>query len=162
MPTSIALVLVVALATLLVLLVIAVIGGSVTQFQSQLPDYQARLDLLVSDALSWLADRGIEINTAELSSQINSGAILSLVGDTASSLLSALSNLLLVVLTMIFMLLEANTLPDKLRAAMDDPDADLSGFAQAAQLFTQLLNLVSCLFIFFHFDIHENYDIIFS
>lgn len=138
-PTPIALILVVFFATLLVVLVLAVIGRSITQFQAQLGDYQARLDLLVGNAISWLAQRGIEINTAELAGHINTGAILGLVSDTASGLLSALSNLFLVILTMIFMLLEASTLPDKLRHAMNDPDADLSGFAQAAERVQQYL-----------------------
>ncbi len=39
-----------------------------------------------------------------------------LVSDTASGLLGALSNLLLVILTMVFMLVEAQTMPGKLRS----------------------------------------------
>lgn len=138
-PTWLALVLVVALATVVVLLVLAVIGGSVTQFQAQRTDYQVRLDQLVSDALGWMASRGIEIDIAELTGHVNTGAILSLVGDTASGLLSALSNLVLVILTMVFMLLEANTLPGKLRAAMNDSEADLSSYSQAAHRVQQYL-----------------------
>lgn len=138
-PTPIALVLVVLFATLAVLLIVAVIGRSVGQFQAQLPDYQARLDLLVRDALSWMAQRGVEIDTAELSGHLDTGALMNLVSETASGLLSALSNVFLVVLTMVFMLLEANTLPGKLRAAMNDPEADLGEFAQAAVRVQQYL-----------------------
>ncbi len=131
-PSLLAVILVVTAATLLVFLVLAVIGRSITHFQDQLPFYQKRLDHMVGDAISWLEARGIEVDPDELTASIDSGAILRLVGDTASGLLGALSNLFLVILTMIFMLLEAQTMPGKLRSAIGDPDADLSEFGNAA------------------------------
>lgn len=131
-PRVLSLAIVVTFATLVVVVIVAVIGRSLSQFQSLLPTYQARLDSLLGEALMWLTDRGMEIAPDNLTDYLNGGAILRLVGNMASELLAVLSNVLLVVLTMIFMLLEANTLPTKLRTAMGNPEADLGDFAKAA------------------------------
>jgi predicted PurR-regulated permease PerM len=115
------------------LLVAVVIGQSVDQFQSSLPYYRERLDTIVRDAIGWLNARGVNVEADEITSKIDTGSLMQLVGDTASGLLATLSNLLLVLLTMIFMLFEAHGFPDKLRRAIGDPDADLRDFALAAE-----------------------------
>ena len=145
LPRPLALVAVVGLATLLVLVVLAVIGDSITEFQERLPEYQERLDSRADGLIDWLRRHGVEIKATELRDSIDSGAILRLVSDTATSLLSALSNLLLVLLTMVFMLLEANTLPNKLRLAMNDPEADLSDFSKAAHKVQEYLAIKATL-----------------
>ena len=51
----------------------------------------------------------------------------------ATQLLAALSQIFLVILTMVFMLVEASSLPGKLRRAMGSPDADLKDWRAAMQ-----------------------------
>lgn len=131
MPSPVALTLVVCLVAALVFLVLTVIGQSIAQFQSKLPEYQQGIDNLITHAILWLEHRGIQVEPRTITDQVHSGTILRLVGDFASALIGVLSNTLLVLLIMIFMLLEANTLPRKLRAAMGRPDADLSAFSSA-------------------------------
>jgi predicted PurR-regulated permease PerM len=53
---------------------------------------------------------------------------MSLVGGTLKSLASALSNLVVVLLTVVFILLEAAGFPAKLRSALGDPGADLGQY----------------------------------
>ncbi|MCG8418145.1 MAG: AI-2E family transporter [Proteobacteria bacterium] len=132
-PSGLAIAIVVIAASTMVFLVSAVFGRSITQFQSQIPFYQERLDLLVGSAVGWLAAKGIELDPDKLVGSIDGSAILRLVSNTASGLVAALSNLFLVILTMVFMLLEANSLAAKLRTAMGDPNADLSQFTRAAK-----------------------------
>ena len=132
-PSALAMAIVVTAATMVVLLVSIVIGRSITEFQDALPFYQDRLNEIFVDAVAWLSGRGVEIDTATIISRLDSGSIMRLVGNTASGLLAALSNVVLVMLTMVFMLLEAQSLPGKIRAALGNPDADLSGFSTAAQ-----------------------------
>ena len=132
-PPWASIVIVVAGATIVLFLVAAVIGQSINQFQESLPDYRQRLDTVIRDGITWLNARGMKIEADEITSALDTGSIMQLVGDTASGLLAALSNLLLVLLTMIFMLLEANGVPAKLRAALGNPDADLGNFAVAAE-----------------------------
>ncbi len=132
-PSIVAIFVVVTVATLLVLSISAVVGRSVARFQSELPTYQTRLDAMFSGAMAWLEGRGVRVDVAKLVSSLDSASIMRLVGDTASGLLAALSNVLLVVITMVFMLVEAQGVSRKLRAAMGDPDADLSSFTRATE-----------------------------
>ncbi|GAB4518963.1 MAG: AI-2E family transporter [Haliangiales bacterium] len=132
-PSIVAIFVVVTVATLLVLSISAVVGRSVARFQSELPTYQNRLDAMFSGAMAWLEGRGVRVDVAKLVSNLDSASIMRLVGDTASGLLAALSNVLLVVITMVFMLVEAQGVSRKLRAAMGDPDADLSSFTRATE-----------------------------
>ena len=133
LPSLLAVAVVVTGVTLTMLLLSVVIGRSVTDFQQTLPLYQERLDGVFRGALAWLTDHGLALDPASLLDRLDSASIMRLIGNTAAGLLAALSNVLLVILTMVFMLLEAQTLAGKLRAAMQDPDADLSGFTLAAQ-----------------------------
>jgi predicted PurR-regulated permease PerM len=57
-------------------------------------------------------------------------AALTLIGGTVSQLASVLSDTLLVILTLVFLLFEATVLPTKIRAALGDPKADLGRFAE--------------------------------
>lgn len=139
MPGPLAIAVVVTGATLIVLLISAVIGRSVTEFQQTLPLYQERLDAVFTSALAWLNRRGMKIDPAKLLESMDSTSIMRLVGDTASGLVVALSNLFLVILSMAFMLFEAQTITGKLRRAMQDPEADLSGFVQAGRHVTRYL-----------------------
>jgi len=95
----------------------ALVGGSVNAFIQAAPRYRARLDVMFGDAFSWLTSQGVVVNRVNVRKLINPGAALDLVGDTLSGLASVLSNVLLVLLLITFMLFEVTELPDKLRAA---------------------------------------------
>ncbi|MEM9487499.1 MAG: AI-2E family transporter [Myxococcota bacterium] len=133
LPSGLAIAVVMAAASVLVLLLLGVIGRSITAFRNQLPVYQQRLDDLVGDAIVWLNNLGLEADPQELIGSIDSAAIMRLVSDTASGFLGAMSNVFVVLLTMIFMLIESRTVSTKMRSALGDPDADLSGFTAAAE-----------------------------
>ncbi len=131
-PEWLSLVLIVSGATAALLIVSAVVGSSIAEFRQSLPVYEGRIRQLEQSAFAWLSSVGVDTG-AEFKPDVSSGSIMKLVADAAGGLLSMLSNLFLVVLTMVFMLLEANGIPRKLRRAMRNPDADLSQFRQAAQ-----------------------------
>lgn len=132
-PEWVALGTVVAVATLVVFLITVVIGSSIDGFQEQLPTYQQRLTEITSGLGGWLTAVGLDVDSAELASKIDSSRIMTLVANTASSIVSALSNLLLVLLTMIFILLEVNGMSTKLRQILGGPEADLSEFTRGAK-----------------------------
>jgi len=104
------------------------LGDSLSSFASRLPAYEARLTEISTAAIAWLATLGIEISRDALVEQIDAGQIANLAGATVASIGSILSNTLFVLLTTAFMLFEATGLPRKIRAALDDPEADLSRF----------------------------------
>jgi len=132
-PDVLAIAIVVLGATALVLATSVIIGSSLAGFESKLPGYRITLDHYFSEVFGWLQARGIESSTDEITSKISSSSILNLIKQLASQLLNALSQIFLIVLTMIFMLVEAGSVPNKLRRAMGNPDADLREWRAAMQ-----------------------------
>jgi predicted PurR-regulated permease PerM len=113
-------------ATLVVLAVVIVIGGTVQRFYEELPFYRARLNGIMQGSLAWLSQHGLDVPAEALSSRINAGALMDLAGGVAGSLVSAFSNLVIILLVTAFMLFEVFGLPEKLRQAIGDPAADLA------------------------------------
>lgn len=132
LPEWAAVALVISGAVLSVLAVVVLVGGTVQSFYQELPTYRARLDDIVQSGLSWLQSQGIDISAEDLSEKIDTGAILDLTGSTATGIVSAFSNVVLVLLLMAFMLFEASRAPRKLRRALGKPDADLDYLARGA------------------------------
>jgi AI-2 transport protein TqsA len=129
LPEWLAVIVVVGGAMLSVLAVAVVVGGTIQSFYEELPTYRARLDGIVQGALSWLQSRGFDISAEDLSAKMNTGAVLDLTGATAASIVSAFSNVVLVLVLMAFMLFELGGGPRRLRRALGDPQADL-GFLE--------------------------------
>jgi AI-2 transport protein TqsA len=145
LPEWLAITLVIAGAVLSVLAVAVVVGGTIQSFYGELPTYRARIDGMVQSALAWLQSQGIAISAEQLTRDINTGAIMDLTGATASSIVSAFSNVVLVLLLMAFMLYEVSRLPRKLRRAIGDPDADLDYLARGADDVQRYLAIKSLL-----------------
>ena len=141
LPRWLAILLVLAAASLAVLAVAVIIGGTVQRFYGELPFYRARLDGIVQSGLAYLASHGIELSPEELTANINTGAIMNLAAGTAASLVSAFSSLVLVLLLTGFILLELSGAPGKLRAALGDPSADLGGLARGAEQVQRYLGI---------------------
>ncbi|QVL47912.1 MAG: AI-2E family transporter [Thiocapsa sp.] len=117
-------------AMLLVVLAISGLGsvlailvtGSLDGFQESLPEYQERLKLLVDDLARWLDGVGLHTSREALQTYIDPARVLGLAGDLVSGLSGVLANAFLILLTVVFILLEAAGLPAKLRAALVSPE----------------------------------------
>lgn len=128
------------LAILLVMLgMITVVLGlgmivvqSAGEFTSKLPFYQERLTGIVREFLQWLEGFGITGTSDLVLSYFNPGTALSLAGNTLRGLGGVLTNGLLILLTVIFMLGEASSFSGKLRAVLSDPDEQMPYFATFA------------------------------
>jgi predicted PurR-regulated permease PerM len=117
-PDSFAIALTV-LATLLFLgSVAALVGASFSDFSERAPHYRERLEVLAAEPLAWLEERGIHLSDLSATAQVNPGRIMDFVGATFKGIAGLLSNFLLVVLTVVFILAEAAAFPDKLRNAL--------------------------------------------
>jgi predicted PurR-regulated permease PerM len=114
----------VGVAVLLVMLVLlalfsafgAVVGGSVNEFATFASQYQGRFDGLVTTLNAWLKQHNFESTSLDTLSMLQPGRLMNLLGGALRSLAAVLSNLFLILLTMIFLLLEASTLPVKIDA----------------------------------------------
>jgi hypothetical protein len=105
----------------------AVVGKSVDDFTDELPAYQARWNSMTGSMDGWLQEHKIDLAGTEPFKMINAGSVLSMLGGTLKGTLSVLSNGLMVLLIVIFMLLEWSEFPQKLRMAFVDGDQRLVG-----------------------------------
>jgi len=98
----------------------AILGGSVNEFTAFASQYQARFDGLVESASSWFEARDIDPETLDILNMLQPSRLINLLGGVLKNLAAVLSNLFMIILTMIFMLLEAASVPVKVRAAVGD------------------------------------------
>lgn len=127
-PTGLAVVLVVSVLVIVMLLLGVFVGASLNGFLSELPFYQDRLEEQTSALRAWLADLGFEVSGSLFREYLNPGTIMQVIGNMLTSVTGVLTNMFLILLTVIFMLLEASGLPLKLRAAMGNPEASLGPY----------------------------------
>jgi AI-2 transport protein TqsA len=120
-----------ALAVLIIflgLLVVACLftifmGRSLNSLSRQLPTYQERLTVLLTQVVVWLNNQGVDVdvNTFLLTDYFSPRVIMNLVSYGLSILRVLLTNMFLILLTVLFILLETSGFPGKLQAAFPDP-----------------------------------------
>ena len=118
------------------LLLAAFIGTSVNDFSKALPVYEKRLVEMRGAFTSWLGSLGLEIPSQVLTEYFDPGKAMKMAASTLSGLSGLLTNVFLIMLTVIFILLEASGLPQKLRKALGDPQESLGQFRN----FTESVN----------------------
>jgi predicted PurR-regulated permease PerM len=124
-PTWLALLIVMCGILVFLLLIAGLVGSSVNDFSSKLPFYEMRLRGQTNAVLDWLDRTGVDVDRLELNKIFNSAAIMKLVVNLLNELGGVLTNGFLILITVIFMLLEASSVPVKLRSIFQDPEASL-------------------------------------
>jgi len=118
----------------------AVVGGSVNGFIEAIPRYEERINAYVGSVSGWLDRLPYDVPTVGVFDVVQPGQMMGFLGRGLKGMLAALSNTMLVLLILSFLLLEAASLPIKLQAAMGG-DADLGWFAGAAGDVQQYLTI---------------------
>lgn len=117
LPAWLSLILVIIFVSLIQLILITIVTNSVKDFSSDLPYYQERLQGIISHAINLLASWGIDIPKQKLLETFDPSSILKTAVTTLGSLGAVLSNSFLIILTVIFMLFESVSMPNKLHYA---------------------------------------------
>ena len=130
-PTAVALLIVIASMGIIALSVVALVGSSLNSFAQNLPKYESSLRKTVDGALQ-LLDRyrvldGLEKLSGEdpvesIRNSLDVGVAMRFAGETVGALSGAFGYAFLIVLTVIFILLEASGFPSKLRALSGGSD----------------------------------------
>ncbi len=128
LPAWLALLIVILGVLLVGLLVAGLVGSSVNDFSRDLPIYEEKLKEQTLSVMGWLEKFGVSSSSLALTEIFDPGAAMKLVASFLSSLGNVLANTFLIIMTVIFMLLEASSFPVKLRAMLGDSDSSLSGF----------------------------------
>jgi AI-2 transport protein TqsA len=126
LPTWLALVIVIIGILFIGLLVAYLVGSSVKDFSRDLPVYEAKLKQQTALIVGWLEKLGVDISDLDLTKIFNPGAVMKLVAVLLNSLGNVLANGFLILMTVIFMLLEASSFPAKLRTVLSDPRSSLT------------------------------------
>lgn len=117
-PSVVAALLVVVLIMLVLTVVGTIVGASIAEFTAALPAYQARLDSLVERLLRLAATHMDNGRTIEgLSDLVDPGWAMRLAANILNALRDVLTNVFLILFTMVFILLEASSVQTKIRAA---------------------------------------------
>lgn len=120
-PTAFALLIVVICFLIVVFVLAALVGTSIDDFSRSLPFYQERLLQKTAAMFSWLEGLGLDVSEEDVFNVFDPGLAMKLVKDILASLGSVLTNGFFILLTVIFILLEASGFPAKLHAAVKDP-----------------------------------------
>ena len=114
--------------------VLVIVGGlvvaSLNNFIDALPSYQQRIQEHVSTLEALLAKKGIRVTDKMLLEYVNPSAVMRLAVGMLGGLGSALSNIVLILLTVAFILFEASSFPVKLRAVLGDPQQAFPQFTR--------------------------------
>lgn len=129
-PSVVAVLIVVAAMVTLLLSVGVVVGASLSNFSNALPFYQTRIHDMLFALKALLASKGIVITDEVLLGYVNPGAVMNLTAGLFAALSSVLSNIVLILFTMTFILLEASSFPAKLRLVHDNPKASFAQFTR--------------------------------
>jgi AI-2 transport protein TqsA len=145
-PTVAAVLIVVAVMVGLLLSIGVVVGASLTEFSSALPFYQSRMHDMLLSLKAPLAKRGIAVTDKVLLAYINPGAVMDMTTSLFAALGSALSNILLILFTVMFILLEASGFPAKMRSVLDNPKAafpHVTGFVNDIKRYMVIKTLIN-------------------
>lgn len=109
---------IVTVMMLILLVVAAIVGSSVAEFTAVLPTYQERLDVVVNNVIAFIAERVTDDFSIEsLGDSVDPGWAMGLVASILNGVRDVLTNVFLIFFTMVFILLEASTVPTKISAA---------------------------------------------
>jgi len=115
-PMAAALFLVILLLVVGVMAVVALVGASVNDFTRNLDVYQHRLEVLIGGLLDKLESWGLERPNRAILDSLDPKIAMGFAATMLSNLSGLFGNVFLILLTAIFILLEASGFPAKLRA----------------------------------------------
>jgi predicted PurR-regulated permease PerM len=131
-PTGFAVLIVMVVMIFILLLISAQIGSSFSDFINQLPLFQAKIREQVLELSTYLRSKGFSGTQKLLLDYVKPEVLLKLTANLLSGLSSVLSDLVLILLTVTFILLEVSSFPIKLRAVLGDPKQTFPQFTKFA------------------------------
>ncbi|MFH0736245.1 MAG: AI-2E family transporter [bacterium] len=120
-PSALAVLIVMAGMVIILILISVQIGSSISGFFTELPELQLRIREQFLNLSVFLTSKGIEVNETFFLEYINPESVMKVTANLLTGLSSVISDLVLILLTVTFILLEVSSFPIKLRAILGDP-----------------------------------------
>jgi predicted PurR-regulated permease PerM len=127
-PNSVGVAIVVIGMVLVVVVLVSLIGTSVADFTSRIPYYQERLDQQITTILDRLGLADRIGSTRDLLAAVDPGAAIDMVGGLLNSVTGIFNYTFLILFSVVFMLAEVASIPDKLEAAFTSSAETLRAF----------------------------------
>ena len=117
-PAVLAALIIVGFMALIIVVAGAILGRSIADFTAALPEYQEGLDSMIDGFLVFAVDRlGFDDSVESIGDMINPGWAMGFAATLLNGLKDVLTNVFLIIFTMIFILLEASSITTKVEAA---------------------------------------------
>ncbi|MFA6467609.1 MAG: AI-2E family transporter [Bacteroidota bacterium] len=129
-PSFLAVMIVMFTMVAMLLVIGTVVGESLSSFSDAWPTYQKKLQEGILSLKPILAEKHIIVTNKVLLGYFNPGPVMDIAVGLLAGVGVALSNILLVFLTVTFILLEASNFPVKLRAVLGNPNQDFPQFTK--------------------------------
>lgn len=145
-PKPIAIIAIIITILILVLSLGGLVAQSARELSDLLPQYKAQLKEQFVWITSQLAEYNIQVSSEVLIEYLDPSAAMGFAATMLSGLGGVMANLLLIIITVIFMLFEAPSLPRKIHHALDDPDMKLNQidrFLESVNNYLAIKTLVS-------------------
>ncbi|UCH45142.1 MAG: AI-2E family transporter [Nitrospiraceae bacterium] len=127
-PKSVAMLVVIAGISIIGMLITTLISTSLDNFLRDLPFYQSRLQEKAKGLMDWIRTKGANVPDNWLGDSFNPGAAMNLVAVLLKKLGNVFTNAFLILVTVVFILLEASSVSTKLRAISFSPGSSDTHF----------------------------------
>jgi AI-2 transport protein TqsA len=128
LPAWLSLVVVIIGITVVGFLLAQLVGSSAKDFSKNLPVYQTRLMQQTTNITAWLDKAGVDTSGLDPTDIFNPAAAMKIVASGLDSLGKVLTNTFLIIMTVIFMLMEASGVPAKLNAITSGTEGSLANY----------------------------------
>jgi predicted PurR-regulated permease PerM len=139
-PRIISVTFVIAVFLTVALSLAGLVSNSLDELLQLIPTYREQLTSEFTWLTAKLARFNIQISTGLLLEYFDPAAAMGLAANMLTGLGTVMANLFLITLTVIFMLFEAPSLPEKIHLALDDPDRRIK---QIDQFSTSVNNYIA-------------------
>lgn len=133
LPMFVSVLVVIAGIVIAALMMTTLIGSSINDFSNNLPTYQDRLHTQWKSLSAWLESIGVDTAGLVDVEIFEPQSLMPYIGRVLSEFGSMLTNGFVITLIVIFLLLEASTMPNKLRAILEEPNVTLPRFSEASE-----------------------------
>ncbi len=131
-PKVVALLIILSVVAVVGVLLVAFLGESLSSFTSALPVYQERLSDKTAMLVAWLRKMKIDVPDNVIRDSFNPGMAMKLVGTSLLGLSGVLTNTFMILLTVVFILVEASEFSTKLRCGLKNSKQSLARMSGVA------------------------------
>lgn len=146
LPQGLALLLIIFIIIFVLVAVGGIIGTSIKSFTNNLPMYDEKLNGLITSITVLLEDVGFDLSTLNLKEIANPTAVMNLARGFLSELGNALTNGMVILFTVIFMLLESTSFPQKIQRIMDQHEQKpfgIDNFTKSVKNYIWMKSIIS-------------------